>query len=271
MVDNNGLELNELTESVLKSPKYKNVCVDFIRRIGTRELSVRPNLKAALKATKNKLHQVGGAYFCGKVEYSRWMMSLRKAAQSSNPDELRGICLEIMDRNSATRERLAIINEFYQEVFSLLPPIRSVADIACGFHPLAIPWMPLKRNTKYCAYDIYGDLTEFVNEFMSLTDIDGHCECLDVIHSTPQVKVDLAFLMKALPGFDKVDKLAGFKLMEELDAKHLVVSFPIRSIGGKNKDMWRNYGNRFYKLVENTEWRIQRLEFRTELVFLVAK
>ncbi|MGZ3612068.1 MAG: 16S rRNA methyltransferase, partial [Ktedonobacteraceae bacterium] len=61
------------------------------------------------------------------------------------------------------------------------------------------------------------------------------------------------------------------RLLESINADHLVVSFPARSLGGKSKGMAANYESRFYKLVEHEPWSIQRLEFPGELVFLVSK
>ena len=55
-------QIDRLIEAVLASSKYKSIDVDFIKYIGMQELSRHRNLKQAIKSTKNKLHQVGGAY-----------------------------------------------------------------------------------------------------------------------------------------------------------------------------------------------------------------
>ncbi len=53
-------QIDRLIEAVLASSKYKSIHIDFIRYIGTQELTRQHNLKEAIKSTKNKLHQVGG-------------------------------------------------------------------------------------------------------------------------------------------------------------------------------------------------------------------
>ena len=53
--------LETLVTAVLSSAKYRHVSPEFVRAVGARELVIRPNLKAAVKATKNVLHQAGGA------------------------------------------------------------------------------------------------------------------------------------------------------------------------------------------------------------------
>ena len=61
-------QLEKLVETVLTSSKYKAVSHDLIRSIGLRELAKRSSLKEAVKATKSKLHQVGGAYLNDKED-----------------------------------------------------------------------------------------------------------------------------------------------------------------------------------------------------------
>jgi 16S rRNA (guanine(1405)-N(7))-methyltransferase len=55
-------QLDKLLEAIQSSSKYRHIDIDLIRAIGTSELEKRRTLKEAIKATKNKLHQVGGAY-----------------------------------------------------------------------------------------------------------------------------------------------------------------------------------------------------------------
>ena len=68
---------DRLVAAVLDSPKHGRICEEFIRRVGAEELPKRRNLKDAIKATKNKLHQVGGAYLDGSLPYARWLDRLQ--------------------------------------------------------------------------------------------------------------------------------------------------------------------------------------------------
>jgi 16S rRNA (guanine(1405)-N(7))-methyltransferase len=264
-------QVDRLIEAVLASSKYKNIDVDFIRYVGMQELSSHRNLKEAIKSTKNKLHQVGGAYQTSAPRYSVWLDELKFAKRSGNEEHFLATCKWIMQNHSSTRERLPILEQFYGTIFANLPPINSVIDIACGLHPLAVPWMPLSGDVQYSAYDIYEDMIGFLKESLALMPVQGFAEVSDVIHSCPTQKVDIAFILKAIPCLEQVDKSAGLRLLETLNADHLVVSFPAQSLGGKNKGMTTNYESRFYTLVEHKPWSIQRFEFPGELVFLVSK
>jgi 16S rRNA (guanine(1405)-N(7))-methyltransferase len=264
-------QVDRLIEAVLASSKYKSIDVNFIRYIGMHELSRHRILKEAIKSTKNKLHQVGGAFQTSAPRYAVWLNELKFAKRSGNEEHFLEICKWIMQYHSSTRERLPILEEFYSTIFANLPPINSIIDIACGLHPLAVPWMPLSEHVQYFAYDIYEDMVGFLNESLALMPVQGSGKVSDVIHSCPTQKVDMAFILKAIPCLEQVDKSAGLRLLESINADHLVVSFPAHSLGGKTKGMTANYESRFYQLVGHKPWSIQRFEFPGELVFLVSK
>jgi 16S rRNA (guanine(1405)-N(7))-methyltransferase len=264
-------QLDQLLEAVLKSFKYRNVCQDLIKNIGARELSRKQGLKSAIKSTKNKLHQIGGAYFLCKPNYALWLDKLRSARELESEDSFCRICVEIMSYHYSTRQRLKILDQFYARIFSLLPPIRSVMDLACGFHPLAIPWMPLPRDMNYYAYDIYSDLARFLNDFMVIANVEGHAESIDILQGTPKIKADLAFLLNTLPCLEQVEKSTSLSILEAVNADFLVVSFPAHSLGGRKKDMRKHHRASFNRLTHGKEWDVQELEFEAELAFLIHK
>jgi len=264
-------QLDQLVAAVLKSPKYRNICDDLIRSIGMQELSRCRNLKTAIKSAKNRLHQIGGSYFLAKPNYGLWLETLREAKRSEDKDVFRKTCAEIMSHHYSTRERLSILEEFYTRIFSFLPRIRSVMDVACGFNPLSIPWMPLSFEMKYYAYDVYRDMIRFLNDFMKVANVQGWAESREVIQRPPNVSADLALILDAMPCFEQIDRSAGLKVLETINANFLVVSYPLQTLGGREKGMREHYEARFNELTQNKDWIIQRLEFRTELVFLITK
>src|SRR3954471_12149463 len=73
-------DINELIQAVRSGQKYAAINEAMIRSIGLRELAARRNLKEAIKATKNKLYQVAGAYLDGRLPYDEWLMQLTTAA-----------------------------------------------------------------------------------------------------------------------------------------------------------------------------------------------
>ena len=264
-------QIDRLIEAVLASSKYKRIDVDFIKHIGMQELARHRNLKGAIKSTKNKLHQIGGAYQTSTPRYSVWLDELKFAKRSGNEEHFHETCKWIMQYHASTRERLPILEQFYTTIFADLPPIHRILDVACGFNPLTLPWMPLAESVEYYAYDIYQDMLVFLERFMALIQVQGQAQVCDIIQSCPTTEVDVAFVLKALPCLEQVDKSAGSELLHRINAKYVVVSFPVHSLGGRMKGMEANYEARFWALVEGTKWEIKRFDFATELVFLIKK
>jgi len=265
-------ELDDLSAEVKASVKYRHVAPDFIRSIGAVELSRRNSYKEAVKATRNKLHQVGGAYLEKPPRYETLLTEMRAAVQAGGVAALRPICSQMMSSHASTHERLPVLEQLYTTVFGLLPRIHSVLDIACGFNPLALPWMPLATHAAYDAIDIYEDLTSFLQEFIVLCGCASHTRAGNVLND-PLIehKVDLAILLKAIPCLEQVDKRAGTQLLDRINADHLLISFPVHSLGGRSKGMSATYETHFMELVRERPWTYERLEFATELVFLVTK
>ncbi len=271
MIDPNNPKLAQLVEAVHASRKYRHVSEAFISSIGTRELERGESLKEAIKATKNKLHQVGAAFLDDEMSYASWLAELRLAARSGDRQVLRDACARIMLHQSSTRERLPILDQFYPTILADLPPVHTLLDVACGLNPLAIPWMPLAAHATYYAYDIYQDMMDFLNAGMKFFEVEGLAQARDVIQSPPQQKVDLALILKALPCIEQVDKSAALRLLSEINAEYLLVSFPAQSLGGRRRGMAVNYEARFRALLADKDWSIKRFEFASELAFLITK
>jgi 16S rRNA (guanine(1405)-N(7))-methyltransferase len=263
--------LDRLVNEVLSSRKYRYMSPAFVRSLGERELKNRRNYKEALKATKNKLHQVGGAYQPERMDYPAWLARLKDAHSSPDSGAFREACREIMAFHASTRERLPDLDLFFQTTFAGLPPIRSILDVACGLNPLALPWMGLMESTEYIAVDIYRDMLAFIDQYMSLLPINGRTLLADVLEFSPDKEVDLALVLKTIPCLEQIDKEAGRRLLESLPANHMLVSFPVYSLGGRQVGMPANYAARFEELLSGKSWSVRSFEFQTELAFLVSK
>ncbi|MDH5508169.1 MAG: 16S rRNA methyltransferase [Anaerolineae bacterium] len=263
--------LDELRRAVLASSKYHRINPLLVERIGADELAKGRKFKDAVKAVKNKLHQIGAAYLPGRMDYAAWLASLHSAAQSAEPQALQNACREVMGYHASTRERLPILEQFYATVLAGLPPIHSVLDLACGFNPLAIPWMSLAPGAAYFACDIYQDMTDFIQSALDFLPVKGEAFSCDLLTQPPDQKVQLALLLKTIPCLEQVDKEIGAYLLENINAHYMLVSFPIQSLGGKKKGMLANYETHFAALAAGKDWSVTRFEFATELAFLVHK
>jgi 16S rRNA (guanine(1405)-N(7))-methyltransferase len=261
--------LQQLLTSVSASSKYRHLSPDLIRAIGVQELDKRKQLKAAIKATKAKLHQIGGAYLDSPPDYQQWRRELVHV--SGNSTELKTTCQRLMSHHLSTRERIPILEQFYQSLFQHLPPIHSVLDLACGLNPLALPWMPLPPGVTYYACDIYVDMMEFIADALQMMGIRQQTWVQDISHTYPQITVDVAFLLKTLPCLEHQQKHSGLDLLRSLSTSHLVVSFPAHSLTGKSKGMLTTYDRQFRALIRDEGWSIQQFCFASEMVYIVIK
>jgi 16S rRNA (guanine(1405)-N(7))-methyltransferase len=261
-------ELDRLVYTIVTSNKYRQITPALVRNLGAQELGKRRNFKEAVKATKNKLHQIAAVYQEGATAYDRWYNALQQAPDRS---ALRAACAAIMAHHASTRERLPILESFYTTLFTGLPPIASILDLACGLNPLAVPWMPLGGNVRYFAYDIYQDQIDFLNRSFPLLSVQGRAQVCDLLQCHPPQRADVALLLKTIPCLEQVEKGVGRRLLDRVDAPVVIVSFPVQSLGGQAKGMPDFYERYFYELVAGRPWQIDRYVFATELAFRIQR
>lgn len=267
-------QLDMMVADILSRANYKYVCPDLIKTIASQESVKGRSYKETVKAIKNKLHQVGGAYLDGRDAYREWLSLLRNAVEMNEREEqeaIRQCCTRIMQHHASTRERLSTLDEFYATLFADIGPIHSILDLACGLHPLALPWIPLAPDAIYYAYDIYQHMMDFLQAWFALMHVDGHTDVCDLSQSCPAHHVDVALVLKTLPCLEQIDKAASLRLLRNINADYMMVSFPIHSLGGREKGMMGYYEAHFWKLVEHERWTVRKVEFSTELVFVIQK
>jgi 16S rRNA (guanine(1405)-N(7))-methyltransferase len=269
------IRLHRLVEAVAASSNYHDIAEELILEVGSRELAKHARLQTAIKATKTKLHQVAGVYLSGREPYAAWLSELQAAYASGEMEIVKSASLPIMRHHSSTRERLPILGEFFTRTLADLAPIRSCLDVACGLNPLAVPWMPLAPLAEYFAFDVVTNMTGFLADVFAIPQVaarvHGSVKTCDVISSPPSQAADVALLLKTIPCLEQVDKEAGRRLLHSLNARHLLISFPRRSLGGKKKGMETHYAARLAEITAETSWSITRFDFVSELAFLVAK
>ena len=269
MADEKAL-LDQVVKEISRSSKYKDIDKQVIRRIAEKEFSENTRIKEAIKVTKRRLHQIAGVFFTSRPKYSYWLEELRRL-KGFDDSRFRETCIRIMRLHSSTKERLEVLDKFYAGIFSEVSPVNSVLDLACGLNPLSIPWIPQFERLEYRAYDIYADLVDFLNAYIRLLPVKGHAEVRDVLFDPPRRKGDLALILKTIPCFDQIDAAAIQTMLEKINVDNLVISFPVRSLGGIEKMMIRNYTERFEKITRQMDWNIKKILFKTELVFLMSK
>lgn len=262
--------LEHIVAAVLASPKYHNLCPDTVRRIAAGSPTQHQTLAQAIKTTKAKLHQVYAAYE-SPIDYDRALDELTAAHRTADPTAFQTTCRRLLALHASTRERLPILDSFFERLFAHTGIPSSLLDLACGLGPLALPWMGLAPDAVYHACDIDRRRVEFLNRFFALIGVHGHAHLQDVLCHPPTGHADLALLLKSSACLEQQEKGSTLNLIKNLNVSHIIVTFPVHSLGRRPKGMVEHYAQTFMATVAGYPWQVTRLDFATELAFIVSK
>lgn len=261
----------ELFTEVCANPRYARMDPGLTRALIELEAQKGRNAKEVIKAVRNKLHQVGGAYQEKLIDYAKWKDELVLLPHDLRSSEMQAFCRAKMVWHTSTQERLPLLESFYSTSLAGIAPIHSLLDLACGLNPLTYPWLPLADGASLQAYDIYSDQAVFLNAYFQHTGLSGQAGMCDLTRQVPAQPVQLAMLLKTIPCLEQIDKTIGKRLLTQINADHLLVSFPSHSLSGKGKGMRQNYAAHFQEITAGLPFTIQNFEFSGELVFLLTR
>jgi len=264
-------KLDELVSAVMQGSRYQKLSPDLIRRIARQEMSRRKSLKEAVRTTRGKLHQTAGAYLGKKIPYEEMNNELQSLPYDLSDPQAHSFCKQTMQYHASTRERLPILHDFFKEALEPIAPVTSILDLGCGFTPLCLPWMPVCEDIQYYACDIYSDMIDFINSYFHHFQLNGKTGLCDLGSSIPEQSAQLGLLLKMIPCLEQTDKLISKQLLKNINTDHILISYPVRSLGGKAKGMRQHYSQHFKSLIADTNWRSVEFEFETEIAFLISK
>jgi 16S rRNA (guanine(1405)-N(7))-methyltransferase len=101
--------------------------------------------------------------------------------------------------------------------------------------------------------------------------LEGRAGTWDLLAGAPPLRAEVALLLKAIPCLEQLDKGLGPRLLEAVDAPVIVLSYPLRSLGGRAKGMAETYARHFAALATGQPWRVTRFDFPTELVYRIER
>lgn len=245
-----------------ESRKYRDLSAGVLERTA-RWAYERYAHGDAVKAAKRKLHQVYAAY-CPPGAIAR-LTRLINALPNPESLEFRNHCREILRGHASTAERLPNLETLYPALWKLTGPPKSVLDLACGFHPFALPWMHLPPDTNYVPCDIDDRLAGQINRFLVHLGRPATARCIDALGAIPKGNFDVALLLKSLPCLEQQEPGCSARILRSIPAKHVIVSFPTASLGGKHKGMREHYGRALTDLARELETELRVFEFPGEV------
>ena len=267
-VDNTAVDT--VVAAVKQSRKYRDTSEETIRQLALEAVIEHKKPRAAEKAVRRRLHSIMAPYL-GDPDYSLAGELMATVFAVGDEDAIRAACRDLMHAHLSTRERLPILDSFYRDIFAVTGRPSRLLDIACGLNPLAFPWMGLPvSGISFNAYDIHEPRVEFLNRYFELQRLPPLAYVKDVAVGTPAESGDVALFLKEMPRFERNYPGRGRALLEAIDVRWLVVSFPtISTHGGRN--LTNRYREFFHQVIDGSGWPVTELLFESELVFCAEK
>ncbi len=253
-------------EGLASSPRYRHLTTGLLVR--TAEWAVARHAKPApaLKAAKRKLHQVFGAYAV-KLDSLEGLLDALEAG-----DETQDVCRRVLTRHHSTAERLPFMEEFHATIWSHCGTPRHILDLAAGLNAFSLPFSGLGPDVSYTAIEIDRRMVDAVRRFLDVTRRPGDCLWHDILDGCPLGTADVALVLKTLPCLERQKPGAAVDLMRRLgDIPDIVVSYPVRSLGGAMKNMPQTYRAQAQALAAACERTIAFLELDQELVTVLSR
>ena len=250
-----------------QSAKYRRLCGAALRRFAF-EASKRFSIeKDAFSWAKRKLHQSFGA-FMSEGSYRRIGSLVGRFSRCRSQLERKELCRQILACHASTRERTPILEELYPRIFRIIGKPATILDLACGLNPFSAPWMDLGSGAEYLAVDGDCRLADSIAAFFSAVQFPGKVICDDLFSFAQADKADLVFLLKTLPCLERQRPGSGVEVIRKLRCRHLVVSFPTATLGGRRKGFPQGYRRYAEGIAAELRLPATRFEYPSELFYL---
>ena len=261
-------DLNALVAELRSLRKYRDLDLpeETVRDLLMQELPHYRSERDALKAVRQKLHNIVAPYL-GDPDYTAAEAQL-VTAQTAGPEAVRTACAEIMGAHASTRERVPLLGEFYPRLFSLTGTPRVILDLACGLHPLGLPWMGLPEGAEYHAYDLHRPRVGLINRFLELQGLPQLAEHRDILVDPPQIEADVAFFFKEAHRFEQRQRGCNRAFWQALQVRWLVVSLPAADLTGHHS-LADKHRQLVYETIEGLPWEVTEFQVGNELLFCI--
>jgi len=263
-------EAVNICEEILTSKKYATLYKPMVLRICEEEYKKYSNNKNRIKAVKNILHAMYGAYISADTykKANKLMDSFTIERQETERQE---ILNQVLHLHASTRERMQYLSMFYDYIFDIVGEVKSIVDIGCGFNPLTLSYFPQKGDIKYHALDIDERIAELNNRYFSTVGMPSLARCVDIIAEIPNTSADVTFLFKVLPLIDRQSKNRSAQLIRKIDTQYLVITYPTKSLTGKEKGMKSFYAAAFEDVLGGSLSIAAKKQIGDELVYVINK
>ncbi len=280
-METNDNYIEEVTAKVLAGGKYSTLYPPTVRRI-TEKLVDRYPPKQLEKEVRKKLHQAYGAYIGGvngkrlEKKIAKIIDELRELSADGNGRKQweKDICTKILSLHTSTSERLQVYSQLYSEIFEVTGVPTSITDAGCALNPFSYPfYVEAGMSGKYIGFDLDGGMIEAIDSSLSTLNAPEEIAVNqgDIL-SDPAGETDLLLMFKLYTLLDRQEDCSGFRILQEWKYKNAVISFPIKSLSGRDVGMEENYSVKFENDLSGSDLRIrEKLKLGNEMYFIVSR
>ncbi|MGH3821625.1 MAG: hypothetical protein ACRDRA_02080 [Pseudonocardiaceae bacterium] len=258
-----------VTARLAMAAKYRGVHPDTIAEVVRREGVGTADPAELERRSRMRLHKVAALHLL-----TTRPATLRRGVESIEsdaPDDVRAWCREVLSGHISTAERLADLDRFYPAMLELVPPPRTVADIACALNVFTVPWLRDVTDAQYVGYDFNADFVDMGNAFLARNYPDCHVVHEDVLTRDTPLTADLALLLKTYHCIEDRQRGAALSLVDGLAANHVIVSFPVRAMNGRAALFARRHIADLTALAEERGWRLSRATLSSDDLVVISK
>lgn len=263
-------EIQKLVAEIQGSPKYRGIDLptETLLDIIALESIHHKKIKDIKQAVKKKIHNIVAPYL-GDPDYEQAEIELQTAFQQGEA-AIKEFCKRMLNVHASTRERLPIMEKFYEQLFSATGQPNSILDLACGLNPFVLPWMGIPVSTQYFAYDLHHPRVNLINAFFRSVNREENAFYQDILVQPPKIEADLAFFFKEAHRFDQRQRGCNRAFWLSLPVKKIAVSLPTTSLTGKH-DKMEQHQRLVYDAIQDLNWSVQEIVLSSEILFILQK
>jgi 16S rRNA (guanine(1405)-N(7))-methyltransferase len=221
--------VGQIAEQVLGSAKYRGLDRSFVLRLAGEATLRFDDRTQAVKYTKRKLHEAFGAFRVGTP--ARAIQDCLARLEAG--DDQRDSCQVGMRSHASAAERIDWLPEIYAQIEAWCGRPATVADLACGLNPLALPWMALADGASYSCCEVDRGTVAALGRLDQAFGFGVQASVRDLVSDPGPVRAELVLLLKLVTTLEQQRKGAAQRVLAGVQARHVVLSLPRGSLSGR--------------------------------------
>jgi 16S rRNA (guanine(1405)-N(7))-methyltransferase len=264
--------MNNLLQKIIEKKELRSINKDMLEKIVNEEIRRNQKLykkieeknfnekskefKEFVKIIRKRLREIYGVFFKKTLlepKKNRFLEELKTAISEKNKNEENKIIEKIMDSHVSTKERKEHYEEVYKRIFEITKTPKKILDLGCGYNPFS--YSKLGCKPEYDCSDISEENMNFIKEYFEQKKIKGETFSADLTNEESLKLIlkksetaNVVFLFKLLDSLEATNRGISKDLLKNIKSNHIVVSFPTKSISGKEKISSKR--NWFKKIIE---------------------